>query len=157
MMHVGSIAVTRQAFPDIELNSTISEVQCDGSEMSLLECPFIYLSPAISTPNDAALVCQALSTELSNCTSGDIRLVNGTNELEGRLEICVNNVWGTVCSQGFTADDAEVVCDQLGFRSNGKSLYTSLLKYRYTTTYQCIFCYASHKVMDLFIGIKRVY
>ena len=116
---VGSIAVTRQAYPDNVLDSVISEVQCDGSEVSLLECPISYLSPAISSPNDAVVVCQAQSTEISNCSDGDIGLVNGTNKLEGRLEICVNNVWGTVCSQGFTADDAEVVCNQLKFLFNG--------------------------------------
>ena len=55
----------------------------------------------------------------ADCTDGDIRLVNGSNQLEGRLEICINNVWGTVCSQGFTADDAEVVCNQLKFPFNG--------------------------------------
>ena len=119
---VGSIAVTRQAYPNSVLDSVISEVQCDGSEVSLLECPISYVSPAISSPNDATVVCQAQATEMSNCSSGDIRLVNGTNELEGRLEICINNVWGTVCSQGFTADDAEVVCNQLNFLFNGKEL-----------------------------------
>ena len=117
---VGYIAVTRQAYPNNVLDSVISEVQCDGSEVSLLECPISYVSPAISSPNDATVVCQAQSTEMSNCSNGDIRLVNGTNELEGRLEICINNVWGTVCSQGFTADDAEVVCNQLSFSFNGK-------------------------------------
>ena len=40
---------------------------------------------------------------------------------EGRLEICVNGVWGTVCSDGLTDQDgfdidaARVVCRQLGF------------------------------------------
>ena len=88
--------------------------------MSILECNISYLSPAISSPNDAAVVCQAQSTQIANCSNGDIRLVNGTNELEGRLEICINNAWGSVCSQGFTADDAEVVCRQINHPFNGK-------------------------------------
>ena len=115
----GSIAVTRQAYPNNALDSVVSAVQCDGSELSLLECPLSYLSPAISSPNDAAVVCQARSTVFSNCSYGDIRLVNGSNQLEGRLEICINNVWGTICSQGFTADDAETVCNQLELSFNG--------------------------------------
>ena len=115
----GSISVTRQAYPNNALDSVVSAVQCDGSELSLLECPLSYLSPAISSPNDAVVVCQAQSTMSSNCSYGDIRLVNGSNQLEGRLEICINNVWGTVCSRGFTADDAETVCNQLEFSFNG--------------------------------------
>lgn len=110
----------RQAFPDNLLNSGISRVQCDGSERTLLECNIISLSPAVPSPNDAALVCQAPSTQMANCSTGDIRLVNGTTFLEGRLEICINNAWGTVCSQGFTADDAEVVCTQLNIPFNGE-------------------------------------
>ena len=105
--------MTRQAYPDNALNSGISQVQCDGSETSLLECGLNYLSPAISSPNDAAVVCQSQSTHMANCSNGDVRLVNGTTELEGRLEVCINNAWGTVCSRSFTADDADVVCQQL--------------------------------------------
>ncbi|MCG8625906.1 MAG: scavenger receptor cysteine-rich domain-containing protein, partial [Proteobacteria bacterium] len=103
------------------LDSVVSAVQCDGSELSLLECPLSYLSPAISSPTDAAVVCQAQSTVSSNCSYGDIRLVNGSNKLEGRLEICINKVWGTICSQGFTADDADIVCSQIGLPFNGKN------------------------------------
>ena len=55
-----------------------------------------------------------LSTSFSNCNTGDIRLINGSNPLEGRLEICINNAWGTVCHDSFSKDDAEVACRQLG-------------------------------------------
>ena len=111
--------MTRQAYPDDVLDSGLSQVQCDGSEMSLLQCNINYLSPAIPSPKDAAVVCQARSTPISNCSNGDIRLVNGTTVLEGRLEICINNAWGTVCSQGFTRDEARVVCVQMNIPFNG--------------------------------------
>ena len=50
----------------------------------------------------------------SNCTDGEMRLMGGTNEYEGRVEVCVNNAWGTVCSGSWSSTDAKVVCRSIG-------------------------------------------
>ena len=52
--------------------------------------------------------------------TGNIRLVGGANSSEGRVEICLNNQWGTVCDQMWDDADARVVCRQLKLAQNGK-------------------------------------
>ena len=64
---------------------------------------------------------------LTVCTTGGIRLVGGTNALEGRVEVCNNNQWGTVCDDFWGTTDASVACRQLGFSPTGGylSLHTA--------------------------------
>ena len=55
------------------------------------------------------------------CTSGEVRLVGGNSRIEGRVEICLNNEWGTVCDQMWDTTAANVVCRQLGLGFTGKA------------------------------------
>ena len=45
--------------------------------------------------------------------------VQGTRE--GRVEICINNAWGSICGTLFGNPDAQVACHELGgFHREGK-------------------------------------
>ena len=53
------------------------------------------------------------------CTTGQLRLAGANIQNEGRVEICINNEWGTVCDDSWGTADATVVCQQLGYSTQG--------------------------------------
>lgn len=55
---------------------------------------------------------------VTGCEFGALRLMDGSS-LSGRVEVCVNNIWGTVCDAAWNMADASVVCRQLGHSSTG--------------------------------------
>ena len=62
------------------------------------------------------LFCIVPRVSFSNCTTGEIRLTDGTTQYEGRVEVCINGVWGTVCDNGWDTREAYAVCHQLGYQ-----------------------------------------
>ena len=56
---------------------------------------------------------------LAPCANGDLRLAGGNVEHEGRVEICLGNVWGTICHNYWDNTDAQVVCSKLGYLKTG--------------------------------------
>ena len=70
------------------------------------------MSRLVQITNDAVIVpCS---------TQGAIRLQGGTNT-RGRVEICNNGAWGTVCENSWSLSDARVACFQLGLPSSSTS------------------------------------
>ena len=53
------------------------------------------------------------------CANNTLRLAGSSNGYEGRVELCRNNVWGTICDDGWETLDASVACRQLGFSPTG--------------------------------------
>ena len=53
--------------------------------------------------------------------------MGGVTNSTGRLEFCANGVWGGVCNRlGYWGlENARVVCRQLGFSEEGKTLLVS--------------------------------
>ena len=51
------------------------------------------------------------------CVESSVRLAGGLNDNGGRVEVCYEGVWGSVCDHGFGDTEAQVTCSQLGFRN----------------------------------------
>ncbi|XP_071505116.1 scavenger receptor cysteine-rich domain superfamily protein-like [Diadema antillarum] len=89
----------------------LDEVACLGSESSLADCAhsgwgsYSYCGHS----QDIGVRCSLTEDE------GNVRLVDGSSSLEGRVEISYNDEWGTVCNDQWDFTDAQVVCRQLGF------------------------------------------
>ena len=45
--------------------------------------------------------------------------MGGSNPYEGRVEVCINDQWGTVCDDSWSSIDATIVCRQLGYSYTG--------------------------------------
>ena len=57
--------------------------------------------------------------KIVNCTEGEARLVNGPSTNKGRVEICIDRSWATVCRRGFGYEESRVICGQLGYQRYG--------------------------------------
>ena len=113
-MYLGAVAIT-DGFTNGNGQIWLDNVECSGTERRLIDCP----SDRIGNHNcdhheDAGVRCADIVT----CAQGAIRLQGG-NVTVGRVEICNNNVWGTVCDDAWDNTDAQVVCRQLGFDTMG--------------------------------------
>ena len=61
----------------------------------------------------------------AECDENDVRLAAGGTPNDGRVEICLNGEWGSVCHHKWDVRDAEVVCRQLqhdGRKSQSSSI-----------------------------------
>ena len=61
------------------------------------------------------------------CIDGSIHIIpsNARSAIKGRVEVCFNGIWGTICSLNWDDQDASVACKQLGYSAEG---LTQILK-----------------------------
>ena len=110
----------------------LDNVQCRGTETRLFDCP----ANPVGQHNCAHIEDAGVRCVGPTCTQGAIRLQGGT-ATQGRVEICNNNVWGTVCDDFWGAPDAQVACRQLGFSATGKNVFCYALPNFHITLTRC--------------------
>ncbi len=48
---------------------------------------------------------------------------SASSSVVGRVEVCFNHSYGTICGVGWSNAEASVVCKQLGFSSSGEKFF----------------------------------
>ncbi|KAL1023955.1 hypothetical protein UPYG_G00049520, partial [Umbra pygmaea] len=97
----------------------LDNVICTGKEPALSVCSRgAWLRHDCSPQEDVNIRCLG---KLTHSPSVPLRLTGGETSREGRVEVYLHGLWGTVCDDGWTDRDAEVVCRQLGYSGVAKA------------------------------------
>ncbi|XP_071478053.1 scavenger receptor cysteine-rich domain-containing protein DMBT1-like [Diadema antillarum] len=91
------------------LNTIMSDVECTGYEENIADCQ--YTGSSSRDCNEVAYdVCQTQPRQFH------VRLVGGSNEREGRVEVSQDgDLWGTVCDDMWGMEEANITCRLLGY------------------------------------------
>uniref|UniRef100_A0A672TIE7 Serine protease 12 n=2 Tax=Strigops habroptila TaxID=2489341 RepID=A0A672TIE7_STRHB len=100
----------------------LDDVSCSGKETNLLQCSWReWGKHDCNHQEDVRLICYPDNENHKLRLGPPIRLMDGENKKEGRVEIFVNGQWGTICDDGWSDKDAAVVCRQLGYKGPARA------------------------------------
>ena len=81
-----------------------------------------------------------LILNIVNCKNGEMRLMEGKEEWEGRLEVCYNKRWGTVSGDKWTLTNSHVICNALGYNTTSKTFLQLQNDDTFTTLKSYLWC-----------------
>ena len=94
------------------------DISCRSQDTRIRDCPSRTFGLGIYScghSTEAGAVCAG-----TRCPQGTIRLQGGSDDTNnGRVEICNDDAWGTVCDSNWDNADARVVCRELGLPTAG--------------------------------------
>ena len=64
--------------------------------------------------------------------------MGGSNQYEGRVEMCLGGSWTSVCSEVWSNQETSVVCSQLGLAANGVNGKCACVSMRATRVHVCV-------------------
>ncbi|ERE87010.1 neurotrypsin isoform X2 [Cricetulus griseus] len=100
----------------------LDDISCSGKESSFIQCSRRQWGRHdCSHREDVGLTCYPDSDGHRLSPGFPIRLMDGENKKEGRVEVFVNGQWGTICDDGWTDKDAAVICRQLGYKGAARA------------------------------------
>lgn len=106
-----------QTYPNVEYSSILNlHHVVRGTQLVCSALVSISLKRTILGVN-----CGHIYIYTDKCRNGEVRLAGSTFARHGRIEVCINATWGTICDDYWDDNDASVVCKQLGHSPYGKS------------------------------------
>ncbi|XP_053387738.1 scavenger receptor cysteine-rich domain superfamily protein-like [Mercenaria mercenaria] len=102
----------------------VSEMQCNGDESDIGQCSATWwpMTDSLKHDADVGISCDGYIPT---------KLVGGSDNASGRVEIFHNGYYHTICAGDFTRRDLIVVCRMLGFENIPRSAY-----WRYVSTFE---------------------
>ncbi|EDV28709.1 uncharacterized protein TRIADDRAFT_51897 [Trichoplax adhaerens] len=94
------------------------DLQCSGNETDLLQCQYSKLQSSCSQQNSVGICCGYNENRGSLAPVPmyqSIRITGGKSAVSGQPQFLYQGRWHSVCPLGWTENDADVFCRELGF------------------------------------------